>query len=104
MREAAAGAIRLTRGCSLEEFAADVELMSSVERALRIIGREAALVDPALRATHGDVPWRQLIGAARVLEDEDDGLEPDELWAFVRELPALFRAISRLIPEDEPDW
>ena len=104
MREAATGAIRLTRGRSLEEFAADMDLVTSVERAVRIIGRAASYVDPALRETHRDVPWRRLIGAARVLEDEDDALEPEELWEFVQEFPALVRAIVRLIPEEEPDW
>ena len=107
MREAALGAIRLTRGRTQSEFEADLELVSLVERAVQILGRSAQLVDQSLRDVHAEIPWRRLIGAARVLDDADDAddaLEPAELWALLREFPVLVRAIAPLIQEDEPDW
>ena len=104
IQEAALGAIRLTRGINRDAFANDFELLSSVERSVQIIGRSATFVDPALRDAHPEIPWRRLIGAARVLDDTDDALEPDDLWALLRDYPSMVRAIGALIPDEQTDW
>ena len=101
LREAALGIIRLTRGNSPDAFAADAELIVSVERGVHIIGRTAHGLTAEVRASRPHVPWRQFIGAARIVADEDDALDADELWRLVELLPALVRAVSPLLPEDD---
>jgi uncharacterized protein with HEPN domain len=101
MREAALGVIRLTRGVPGQDLATDPELLLAVERGIGIIGNAARLMSQATRDRAPRVAWRQLAGAARLLADDDDALEADEVWRIVETLPALVRQIAPLIQEDD---
>jgi uncharacterized protein with HEPN domain len=103
MHEAGLGIIRLSRGCSFEEFCGDPHLIESTERAMSIIGRAARNVSAPTRDAHTEVDWRQFIGMARLLGDTDDALEPEELWKALRAVPAMVRGVSAIMPAEDED-
>jgi uncharacterized protein with HEPN domain len=103
MREAGLGIIRLTRGVAYADFCTDAALIVATERALSIIGGAARMVTSQTRDAHGEIAWRELAGIARLLDDEDEALEQEELWAVIQSLPGLVRALSALMPEADDD-
>ena len=101
MCEAGLGIVRLTRSVPYEEFCGDLELIDAVERGLAIVGQAALLISAETRDARPDVPWRDFIGIARLIDDAEDALDPEDVWRAVRGVSSMVRAVSQLMPVDD---
>jgi uncharacterized protein with HEPN domain len=74
---------------------------------IQIIGEASNALSEKVRATHHDVPWRQIIGMRHILVHHYFDVDLDVVWSTVkRDLPPLKRAIQAMLEESagkEPD-
>ena len=64
--EAAKLAISYVGGKTEDEFFADVQCQDSVIRRLEIIGESAHRISEALRSSHPELPWQDMIGRRNI--------------------------------------
>lgn len=75
---------------------------NAVIRALEVIGEAAGGVSAAFRASHPEIPWREMTGMRHRLIYGYADVRLDLVWAVVRNrLPGLIVALVPLIPRDE---
>lgn len=56
-------------------------------------------VVPGYRADHPEISWSALAGSRSVLLTQDEGIDPERVWAIVElDLPGLLEAIAALLP------
>jgi len=80
-------------------FLRDAMVQDAVLRNFEIIGEAAKRLDDGYRTAHPEIPWRALAGLRDVLIRQDEGVDPERVWAIVeRELPSLRAAIAALLP------
>jgi uncharacterized protein with HEPN domain len=67
---------------------------------IQIIGEAARKLSEALRQSHPEVPWAQIIAMRNILVHDYFGLDLEEVWAAVqRDLPALKSQIGAILHE-----
>ena len=59
---------------------------------LMIIGEAVRAVDPAIRAKHTDVPWRDIVGMRNVLIHDYFSINKNIVWETVSEKLEPFKA------------
>ncbi len=58
----------------------------------------------ALRATHPEIPWQQIIGQRNVLAHEYGEIRHERIWLVVRHhIPELIRSLEPLLPPEGHD-
>ena len=83
---------------SAEEFKRDELLQNWVIHHIQIIGEAARKVSDALRSTHPEIPWPQIIAMRNVLVHDYFEVDPEEVWATVeRDLPDLKHKIEAIL-------
>ena len=98
--------IRITAGCSLEDFESDEMLRLAVERQVGVIGEAARRVSPAFRDAHPEIPWSAIVAHRNILTHEYGRIDLNRLWVVASErVPELLGLIEPLIPPlpEEPD-
>lgn len=98
---------RATSNVDLAGFLSNEDLRAAVERYIEVIGEAAGKLSQATRRLAPEVPWGQVIGARNVIIHGYAEIEPDRIWAIVKEhLPSLRDAVDRLqqrLRENVPD-
>ena len=90
--------MQFTDGKSLEDLLSDRMLALATVRLLGIVGEAATRVSPATRATHGSIPWRQMIGLRNRLTHEYDTTNLRIVWQIIAEdLPPLTAELERIL-------
>jgi uncharacterized protein with HEPN domain len=88
---------RFVAGVSFDQFAANDEKRSAVERQVFIIGEAASRLPEAHRGRAPEVPWREIIGLRNILAHGYWRIEAAELWdVATREVPSLLASVRRL--------
>lgn len=99
---AARDAQNFARGLTREQFQASRLHQVAALKALETIGEAASRVSEPLRATHPQIPWREIIGTRNRLVHAYFEVELDEVWDTVQnDLPPLIAALERLVPPEE---
>ena len=99
MLDAARSVRDFTSGVTQDEYLKDRKLQLAVERALEIIGEAARLVSPTFKATHVDIPWKEIIGQRNVLAHEYGEINQERIWLVAsRRIPELIRLLEPLLP------
>jgi uncharacterized protein with HEPN domain len=66
---------------------------------VEIVGEAAARIPDSMRATHPEIPWREIIGTRNRLIHGYDAVDYDILWTIVTaDFPPLARQIKALVP------
>jgi uncharacterized protein with HEPN domain len=103
MRDAARRAVEIARSLSREELKSDQVETLALTRLLEILGEAARRVPDDLRAEHGTIPWRQIVGTRNRLIHGYDRVDLDILWTIVRDqLPGLVEQLDAVLDRREP--
>jgi uncharacterized protein with HEPN domain len=74
----------------------------AILRPLTIIGEAAKRVSAEFRASHPEVPWRQIAGFRDVVVHDYARVDLQEVWRIPQEdLPALVMLWEPLVPPEE---
>jgi len=83
---------------SKEEFFKNKEKQYAVLRALEIIGEATKNLSKELKATHPEIPWKDIAGMRDKLIHEYFGVELQLVWETVKNnLPPFKRQISKIL-------
>jgi uncharacterized protein with HEPN domain len=99
MLDAARSVREFTQDVTREHYLQDRKLQLAIERALEIIGEAARLVSGDFKASHAEVPWKQIIGQRHVLAHDYGEISHDRIWLVARNsVPDLIRLLQPLLP------
>jgi uncharacterized protein with HEPN domain len=101
MRLAAEDAIGFVATLDEQAFLASNLHQSAVIRKLEVIGEAAGRVSKAFRATHPNIPWREMTGLRHRLIHGYGDVRLDIVWRVATEkLRGLIVTLAPLIPPD----
>lgn len=99
MLQAARQVADFVRGLSFEGYLQDPMPRMAVERGLEIVGEAARRTSASFKASHPEIPWRDLIGLRNVLTHDYGEVKQDRLWEIAtRDAPGLVRLLEALVP------
>lgn len=88
----------LTSYKSKEQVLADRVLSLALVHLLEMIGEAAGKIEPAVRASHQNIPWPQIIGLRNRLIHGYDSVNMDVLWKIITDdLPVLVKALEGIL-------
>ena len=101
--EAARKVAHHIKDCKREQFLTDVTIQSAVVRDISIMGEAANGVSTPFRDEHPDIPWKRLIRLRQFYIHVYHRVDYREVWrAAMRLVPEVERAVTPLIPPEEP--
>lgn len=76
-------------------------LLDAVCRNLEVMGEASRKLGPEFRASHPEIPWREMNDLRNVLIHNYDAVDPDLVWAIVdREIPEVLAHLLKLLAAD----
>lgn len=100
MLQAARDAAGIVANVTREEFLGDRVRMLALERSLELVGEAARRVSDALRKTHPQIPWKEMIGLRNILAHDYGRIDHDKLYATVmKDIPNLIKELEGFHPE-----
>lgn len=88
-------------GRTVDDYLADRQVRSAVERELEIVGEAARRLTPEFRAEHDEIPWSAVIGQRNILAHEYQKIDNARIWRVAtRDLPRLIEILKPLLPAD----
>ena len=99
MARKAAGKIE---GKSRADYDGDEDLRIVIAHLVQTIGEAAARVSDPARASHPEIPWKQITGIRhRIVHDYMD-VDYDVLWEVAtRDLPRLVAQLEKIVPRED---
>jgi uncharacterized protein with HEPN domain len=89
--------IERMRGRTVEDLVADRTLQLSVTRLLEILGEASRRLSQEFRASHPEVPWREIAGMRNRLVHAYDDIDPSTVWKTATEdVPRLLTILEPL--------
>ena len=97
MIEAAESAIEFVSGRERADLDTDRMLLFAVIRAIEIIGEAASRISEEIRAAHGEIPWKAIIGMRNRLMHAYFEINTETVWKTVTvEIPAALPDLRTL--------
>jgi uncharacterized protein with HEPN domain len=94
----------LCAGRTRKDLDEDRLLNLAIVRLLEIIGEAAARVSDEARATHAEIPWREVVGLRNRLIHGYDEVDFDVLWSIIeKDLPPFVAALEPIVAALPPD-
>lgn len=98
MLEAARHVTSFAANLSFDEYLRNPLHRMAVERGLEIIGEASRRVSVSFKASHPEIPWRDVIGLRNVLTHDYGEVNQDRLWEIAtRDVPDLIRRLEGLV-------
>jgi uncharacterized protein with HEPN domain len=95
IHDAVAKIMRFTAGMDQTKFLSDELTRDAVLRNLEVIGEAAKHIPPDIRAKHGDLDWKRIIGFRDIVAHAYFGIDDDILWNIVSvKVPELSKALK----------
>ncbi len=102
MLQACARVTAYTAGMDQSAFLGDTRTYDATLRNLELIGEAATRLPEAVRDSHADIPWRDIIGARNRIIHGYLGIDDDLIWGIVsRSVPELVPHLRALLEEAE---
>jgi uncharacterized protein with HEPN domain len=93
-----------TDGVTLDRFLRDELMQHGIMRLIEILGEAARHVSEDFKASHPEIPWRQLIGMRNRMVHEYFRVIPAKVWEVVeQELPSLIVRLEPIVPPGSDD-
>ena len=90
-------------GLSRERFDAEEDLQLALTHLIQNVGEAASRTSQAFRASHSQVPWREIIGMRHRLVHDYLRVSVDVVWATaLDDIPALIAIIQPLARTEDP--
>jgi uncharacterized protein with HEPN domain len=87
-----------TAGRTFEQFVDDKLLRDAVERNIERLSEASRHLPEAMKAAHGNVPWRAVADVGNVLRHAYDEVDPRQVWQIVTDdLAPLKTAVLAMI-------
>ena len=84
---------------SREEFYTNEEKQYSVFWSITVMGEAAGKISQEFRASHPEIPWREMIGIRNILVHNYARIDLDIVWGVITySAPRLIQAIEPLVP------
>lgn len=91
-------AVALARDRTRASLGSDRMFSLALLKLVEIVGEAAARTSDSMRATHPEIPWREIIGTRNRLVHGYDAVDYDILWDIVTaDFPPLARQIKALV-------
>lgn len=86
------------QGVSRGQYDADEDLRMVLAHLVQVIGEAAARVSGDMRASHPEIPWKQIVGIRnRIVHDYMD-VDYDILWEVTtRDIPVLVNDLQAIV-------
>lgn len=89
---------RSSAAISIETFLADPILRRACQRSLEIIGEATKKIDVSFKASHPDLPWREMAAMRDRLIHGYFGVDDAVVWNVIQEhIPSLQQTIRELL-------
>ena|SRR3989338_5684649 len=91
-----------TQGLTRGQFDTNITAQDAVIRRIAIIGEAVSKLSEETKASHQNIPWRDIVGMRNILVHKYDGVEMDFVWDVVQErLPELRLVIESMLNEND---
>jgi len=102
MQDAARRLQQICAGKTFEQLLADWQATAALERFLEIVGEAVKRLPPELRASHPEMPWKEIAGTRDHLSHGYDDVNHRVLWSSVQnDVPGLLAAVEQMLRELE---
>ena len=100
IREQTEYLIAASEGMEQEAFLSNQTILLAFERSLEIIGEAVGRLDDEFKASHPDIPWRNIRGLRNIVAHVYWAVDYDVIWNVVTdEIPSLHLQIGHLLDE-----
>lgn len=98
MRRAAADALEMADGLTLEILRSDKRSRYAIGKAIEIVGEEAAKLSPGFTAAHPEIPWSDVVGLRHRLVHDYRRIRWERVWEVLqRDHPGLIAWIDPIL-------
>lgn len=98
MWNAAQEILRFTADMDRHSLIIDRRTQAAVLYEIIVMGEAANRLSDDFRASHANIPWKDIIGMRNILAHQYDKVDADEVWNVVhRELPGLMEMLQPLL-------
>lgn len=95
--------LKITESVTFEEFSSNILVYYSTMKNVEIVGEAAYMLTKEFKASHAEIPWKQVEGMRHVLVHGYSQVLPQILWATAREsIPQIKRQAEAYL--SEIDW
>ena len=87
--------------CNLnaEKFKTDIAIQDAIIRRLEIIGEAVKNIPASFRASHLEIPWKQMAGMRDILTHKYFDVDLSLTWSVVKhELPVIKEKLLKILP------
>ena len=101
--EYSANVIKIIENVEFEEFSSNILIYFSTMKNVEIVGEAAYMLTKEFKASHPEIPWKQVEGMRHVLVHGYSQVLPRILWATAKEsIPEFKKQVERCLAET--DW
>ena len=101
--EYSANVIKIIENVEFEEFSSNILIYFSTMKNVEIVGEAAYMLTKEFKASHPEIPWKQVEGMRHVLLHGYSQVLPRILWATAKEsIPEIKKQVERYLTET--DW
>ncbi len=95
--------LKIVDGVDFEEFESNILIYFATMKNIEIVGEAAYMLTKEFKASHTEIPWKQVEGMRHVLVHGYSQVLPKILWATAKEnIPEIKAQVEKYL--SEIDW